>query len=58
VEGHRFEIQIYRGEDSLWTSEVVNAKGTSYVGNRLFPTDRDALGAALAGFENSPVEDF
>ncbi|MBM2295096.1 hypothetical protein JQX09_24580 [Sulfitobacter pseudonitzschiae] len=58
VEGHRFEIQIYRGEDTLWTLEVVNEKSTSFVWDELFPTDRDALGAALADFENSPVEDF
>ncbi len=58
VEGHRLEIQIYRGEDTLWTLEVVNVNGTSFVRDELFPTDRDALGAALADFENSPVEDF
>lgn len=58
VEGHRFEIQIYRGEGTMWTLEVVNEKSTSFVWDELFPTDRDALGAALADFENSPVEDF
>jgi len=58
VEGHCFDIKIYRGEDTLWTLEVVNAKGTSFVRDELFPTDEDALGAALADFETSPVEDF
>ncbi|WP_051539424.1 hypothetical protein [Sulfitobacter sp. 20_GPM-1509m] len=58
VEGHRFEIQIYRGENTLWTLEVVNEKSTSFVWDELFSTDRDALGAALADFENSSVEDF
>ena len=58
VEGNRFEIQIYRGEDTPWSLEVVNAKGTSFVWDELFPTEEDALGAALADFENSPVEDF
>ncbi len=58
VEGHRFDIKIYRGEDTMWTLEVVNAKATSFVWDELFPTDEDALGAALADFENSPVEDF
>ncbi|MFX4299590.1 MULTISPECIES: hypothetical protein [Roseobacteraceae] len=42
----------------MWTLEVVNANGTSFARDELFPTDRDALGAALADFENSPVEDF
>ncbi len=58
VEGHRFEIQIYRGEDTQWTLEVVNANATSFVRDELFPTEEDALGAALADFENSPIEDF
>jgi hypothetical protein len=58
VEGHRFEIQIYRGEDTLWTLEVVNENAISYVRDELFPTDRNALGAALADFENNPVEDY
>ncbi len=58
VEGHRFEIQIYRREDTQWTLEVVNAKAISFVRDELFPTEEDALGAALADFENSPVEDF
>lgn len=58
VEGHRSDIQIYRGEDTMWTLEVVNEKSTSFVWDELCPTDRDALGAALADFENSPVEEF
>lgn len=58
VEGHRFEIQIYRGQETLWTLEIVNAHGTSFVWDELFQTDQDALGAALADFKNSPVEDF
>ena len=58
VEGHCFDIKIYRGEHTLWTLEVVNAKATSFVWDELFPTDEDALGAALTDFENSPVEDF
>ncbi len=58
VEGRRFDIKIYRGEDTLWSLEVVNAKATSIVWDELFPTDEDALGAALADFENNPVEDF
>jgi len=43
--------------DNLRTLEVVNAKATSFVWRELFPTDEDALGAALADFETRPVED-
>ncbi len=58
IERHRFDIQIYRGQDTQWSLEVVNSKGTSFVWDELFPTDEDALGAALSDFENSPVEDY
>ncbi|SLN63949.1 hypothetical protein ROA7450_03363 [Roseovarius albus] len=59
VEGHRFEIQIYRGaDDEGWTLEIVNEKGTSIIPDTLFATDDDALGAAIADFENEPIEEF
>ncbi|UOA16503.1 hypothetical protein [Sulfitobacter dubius] len=58
VEGNRFKIQIYRGEDTQWSLEIVNAKGTSFVWDELFPTEEDALGAALKDFENSPIKNF
>lgn len=58
VEGHRFQIDIYRGPDEGWTLEVVNEKGTSYIPDTLFDTDTDALGVALADFENEPIKEF
>ncbi len=58
VEGHRFDIKVFRGEDTLWSLDVVNAKSTRFVCDEAFPTNEDALGGALANFENSPVEDF
>jgi uncharacterized protein len=59
VEGHRFEISIYRGVDEPdWILEIINAKGTSFIPVGRFRTDKDALGAALADFENEPIEDF
>lgn len=59
VEGHPFEISIYRGIDEpSWILEITNAKGTSFIPDERFKTDSDALGAALADFENEPIEDF
>jgi hypothetical protein len=59
VEGHPFEISIYRGVDEPdWILEITNAKGTSFIPDERFKTDRDALGVALADFENEPIEEF
>lgn len=59
VEGHRFDIAIYRGADEPdWILEIVNEKGTSILPDGRFPTDQDALGAAMADFENGPIEEF
>lgn len=58
VEGHPFEISIYRGVDEQeWILEIINAKGTSFIPDERFKTDKDALGAALTDFENEPLED-
>ncbi len=59
VEGHPFEISIYRGIDEPeWILEIINAKGTSFNPNERFKTDKDAFGVALADFENEPIENF
>jgi hypothetical protein len=59
VEGHPFEISIYRGIDEPeWILEITNVKGTSFIPDERFKTDKDALGVALADFENEPIEDF
>jgi hypothetical protein len=59
VEGHPFEISIYRGvEEPDWILEITNAKGTSFIPDERFRTDEDALGVALADFENEPIENF
>ncbi len=59
VEGHPFEISIYRGIDEPdWILEIINGKGTSFIPDMRFSTDQDALGAALADFENEPIEEF
>ena len=59
VEGHPFEIKIYRGVDEPeWLLEIVNAKGTSIVPEQTFKTDREALATAMADFETDPIEEF
>ena len=59
VEGHPFEISIYRGVDEPeWILEITNAKGTSIIPDERFKTDEDALGVALADFENEPIANF
>jgi hypothetical protein len=59
VEGHPFEIGIYRGVDEPeWILEIINAVGTSFIPDERFKTDKDALGVALADFENEPLENF
>jgi hypothetical protein len=59
VEGHSFEITIYKGVDEPdWILEIINEKGTSFIPEERFKTDRDAMGAALADFENEPIEEF
>lgn len=59
VEGHRFEIQIYKAiDENSWILEVENEKGTSFIPDERFTTGEDAFGAAIADFENTPIEDF
>lgn len=59
VEGHLFEISIYRGIDEPeWILEIINAMGTSFIPDERFKTDKDAFGVALADFENEPIENF
>lgn len=59
VEGHPFEISIYRGIDEPeWILEIINSMGTSFIPDERFKTDKDALCVALADFENEPIENF
>tara|TARA_B110000211_G_C13853845_1_gene453378 strand:- start:128 stop:583 length:456 start_codon:yes stop_codon:yes gene_type:complete len=44
VEGHPFEISLYRGVDEPeWILEITNANGTSFIPDEQFKTDKDAL---------------
>lgn len=59
VEGHMFDIQIYRGADEpMWILEIVNEKGTSIIPDELFETDKIALETALNDLQEDPIEEF
>ena len=45
--GHTVRVEIYRGPDTDWTLEVVDASNTSTVWDDLFATDQAALDEAL-----------
>lgn len=42
-DGITLELCIYRLEDTDWSLEVVNSNGSSFVWDKLFPTDQAAL---------------
>ena len=59
VDGHQFEIEIYRLEhEAHWTLEVVDEKSTSHVWDDVFATDTDALAAAMTTFEEEGAVGF
>ncbi|MBB6598024.1 hypothetical protein [Luteimonas sp. MC1825] len=45
--GHTVRVEIYRGPDTDWTLEVVDASNTSTVWDDLFATDQAALDELL-----------
>jgi len=48
IDGHRFDIEIYRLErDETWTLEVVDEDGASHVWDEQFASDKAARDAAL-----------
>ena len=59
VDGHRFEIEIYKLEGvSAWTLEVIDAKGTSHVWDDEFSSDSEALAAVMTAFEKEGAAGF
>lgn len=59
VDGYRFDIQIYRGEDEAeWLLEVVDSAGTSHAWEDRFRSDKDARHAALNALEEVGAEAF
>ncbi|MTD99847.1 hypothetical protein GIY56_06080 [Paracoccus sp. YIM 132242] len=59
VDGYRFDIQIYRGEDEAeWLLEVVDSEGSSHVWDDRFASDKDARDAALQALEKEGALGF
>ena len=54
--GHTVQIEIYRGENTDWTLEVVDASNNSTVWDDLFPTDQAALEEALRTVRDEGIE--
>lgn len=59
LDGHRFDIQIYRGKsDRNWLLEVIDCKGTSHFWDDRFQSDKDALDTALDKLERDGIYGF
>ena len=54
--GHTVRLEIYRGPDTGWTLEAVDASGNSTVWDDLFPTDQAALDEALRTIRDEGIE--
>jgi hypothetical protein len=54
--GHTIRIEIYRGQDSDWTLEAVDASNNSTVWDDLFATDQAALDEALRTVREEGIE--
>jgi hypothetical protein len=54
--GHTVRIEIYRGLETDWTLEAVNASNNSTVWDDLFPTDLAALEEALRTIREEGIE--
>ena len=53
---HTVRIEIYRGENSDWTLEAVDASNNSTVWDDLFATDQAALDEALRTVREEGIE--
>ena len=54
--GHTVQLEIYRGPDSAWTLEVVDAFNNSTVWDDLFATDQAALDEGLRTIREEGIE--
>jgi alpha-D-ribose 1-methylphosphonate 5-triphosphate diphosphatase PhnM len=54
--GHTVRLEIYRGPDTDWTLEAVDASGNSTVWDDEFPTDQAALDEALRTIRDEGIE--
>lgn len=59
VDGHRFEVEIYRLEkQAFWTLEVIDERGTSHVWDDEFGTDVEALTVAITALDEEGAAGF
>ena len=59
IDGHRFDIEIYRLErDDTWTLEVVDEQGTSHVWDEQFASDKAARDIALNEIQKAGAMQF
>lgn len=59
IDGHRFQIEIYRLErDETWTLEVVDEEATSHVWDDQFASDKTARDAALNEIQVEGAQQF
>ena len=54
--GHTVRFEIYRGPDTAWTLEVVDASNNSTVWDDLFATDQAALDEGLRTIREDGIE--
>ena len=54
--GHTIRVEIYRGLDTDWTLEVIDAFNNSTVWDELFSTDQAALDEALRTIRKEGIE--
>ena len=54
--GHMIRVEIYRGLDTDWTLEVIDAFNNSTVWDELFSTDQAALDEALRTIRKEGIE--
>jgi len=53
---HTVEVCIYRGSDTDWYLEVINAEGTSTLWEDQFPTDQAALDEVFRVIREDGIE--
>lgn len=59
VDGHRFEIEIYRLEEQdRWTLEVIDFEGSSYVWDDKLGSDFEAKQVAVETLNNEGAAGF
>ena len=53
--GVTVEVHIYKGDESDWILEMVDAAGTSHVWDNEFETDQQAFDEAMRALDEEPL---